>query len=121
MVNYLPAYQQLLRRGITVFEELLRLYAPDKKVENDWAAITIMQTQNQRNSLAERLIDPPTRLTAEETSSVTVSIGHYLDSHWADYQETPTANPQKHVQVVQLHTELENILAEIAPIHNALR
>ena len=121
MVNYLLTYQNLLQRGIKVFDDLLALYTPDKKADKDWATISVMQTQAQRNSLAERLADPPARLTAEETGSVTTSIGHYIDSHWADYRELPTANPQKHTRVTELHAELEAILAAIAPIHNALR
>ncbi|GAB3635501.1 hypothetical protein GCM10027422_10910 [Hymenobacter arcticus] len=121
MVEYLPAYLRLLQRALAELDELLRLYAPDQHTPDDWAARTLRQTQQLRQSLAERLAQPPAPLTAEDTSAVTVAIGHYLDGHWADYQQLPTPDPAKRAQLLGQHAALEAIVQEIAPIHNSLR
>jgi hypothetical protein len=121
MVEYLPEYLRLLQRALAALDELLALYAPDQRTEDDWAARTLRQTQQQRRSLAERLAQPPAPLTAEDTSTVTVSLGHYLDSHWADYQQLPTADPAKRAQVLAQHAALEAVIKDLAPLHNALR
>jgi hypothetical protein len=121
MVEYLPEYLRLLQRALAILDELLALYAPDQHTADDWAARTLRQTQQQRGSLAERLAQPPAPLTAEDTSTVTASLGHYLDGHWADYQQLPTADPAKRAQLLALHAALEAVLKDLAPIHNALR
>jgi hypothetical protein len=121
MVEYLPEYLHLLQRALVVLDELLRLYAADQHTAGDWAARCLLHTQQQRSSLAQRLAQPPTPLTAEDTTTVTVSLGHYLDSHWADYQQLPTADPAKRAQLLARHAVLEAILKDLAPIHNALR
>jgi len=121
MVEYLPEYQRLLQRALVVLDELLALYAPDQHTEGDWAARCLLHTQQQRSSLTERLAQPPAPLTAEDTSTVTVSLGHYLDSHWADYQQLPTADPAKRARLLALHTALEAVIKDLAPLHNALR
>lgn len=121
MVEYLPAYQRLLQRALAVLDALLALYAPDQRAEGDWAARSLLHTQQQRSSLAQRLAQPPAPLTAEDTSTVTVSLGHYLDSHWADYQQLPTPDPAKRAQLLALHAALEAVLQDLAPLHNALR
>ncbi len=121
MVDYLPEYQRQLQRALMVLDELLALYAPDQHTASDWAARCLLHTQQQRSSLAQRLTQPPAPLTAEDTSALTVSLGHYLDSHWADYQQLPVADAAKRVQLLALHARLEAILRDLAPIHNALR
>jgi hypothetical protein len=121
MVEYLPEYQRLLHRALAVLDELLALYAPDQRTEDDWAARSLLQTQQQRSGLAQRLAQPPAPLTAEDTSTITVSLGHYLDSHWADYQQLPAADPAKRARLLALHAALEAILKDLAPLHNALR
>jgi hypothetical protein len=121
MVDYLPEYLRLLQRALVILDELLRLYAADQPAEGDWAARCLLHTQQQRSSLAQRLAQPPAPLTAEDTSAVTVSLGHYLDSHWADYQQLPTADPAKRAQLLALHAALEAVIKDLAPLHNALR
>lgn len=121
MVEYLPQYLRLLHRALAVLDELLALYAPDQHTEGDWAARCLLHTQQQRHSLAQRLAQPPAPLTAEDTSTVTVSLGHYLDGHWADYQQLPTADPAKRAQLLARHAALEAVLKDLAPLHNALR
>jgi hypothetical protein len=121
MVEYLPEYQRLLQRALRTVDELLTLYSSDQYTENDWAARCLLQTQQQRSSLAERLAQLPAALTAEDTSTVIASLGHYLDSHWADYQQLPTPDPTKRARLLALHAALEAILKELAPFHNALR
>jgi len=121
MVEYLPQYLRLLQRALAVLDELLALYAPDQQAAGDWAARCLLHTQQQRSSLAQRLAQPPAPLTAEDTSPVTVSLGHYLDSHWADYQQLPTPDATKRARLLALHAALEAILQDLAPLHNALR
>jgi hypothetical protein len=120
MVEYLPQYLRLLQRALAVLDELLALYAPDQHT-TAWAARCLLHTQQQRSSLAQRLAQPPAPLTAEDTSTVTVSLGHYLDSHWADYQQLPTADPAKRAQLLTLHGALEAVIKDLAPLHDALR
>ena len=121
MVEYLPEYLRLLQRALVILDELLALYAPNQPAEGDWATRCLLHTQQQRRSLAERLAQPPAPLTAEDTSTVTVSLGHYLDGHWADYQQLPTADPAKRAQLLALHGALEAVLKDLVPMHNALR
>jgi hypothetical protein len=121
MVDYLPEYLRLLQRALAILDELLALYTPDQQAEGDWAARCVLHTQQQRSSLAQRLAQPPTSLTAADTSTVTVSLGHYLDSHWADYQQLPTADPTKRAQLLALHRALEAVMNDLALLHNALR
>lgn len=121
MVNYREEYQAFLQRGVLVFNALLALYSPDKKAENDWADVTLADTRNKRNGLAERLAVLQT-VSAAETSTLVVSLGHYLDGHWADYQPGfPVVNPQKRKQLELLHTELESIINGIGQLYNMLR
>lgn len=121
MVDYLPEYLRLLHRALALLDELLALYAPDQHIPDDWAARCLRHTQQQRTSLAERLAQPPAPLTAEDTSTVSVSLGHYLDSHWADYQYIPAADPTKRAQLLARHAALEATIQGLAPLHNALR
>lgn len=119
MVNYIEEYKGLLQKGANVYDELIQLYAPDKQAENDWADITVAETRTKRNGLLERLAKPG-EISAIYTNTLILSIGHYLDSHWADYREIPVANPEKRQQVERLHAELEAIINGVAQIHNAL-
>ena len=120
MVTYLEEYKHLLQRGVRVYDELLLLYAPDKRAENDWADITLAETKTKRDGLSERLASSR-KLSAAYTSTLIGSISHYLDSHWADYRELPVANPEKRQRVEQLHAELEAIAIATNAIDNALR
>lgn len=119
MVDYTTAYLNLVQRAADVFEALVHLYSPDVRAEKDWADISAVDAKAQRNGLLERMASQRA-LTSARTGTFVSSIGHYLDSHWADYQEFPVANPSKREQVMQLHAKLEAILEEIAPINNAL-
>lgn len=121
MVNYLEEYKRLIQQGASVYDELIQLYASDKRVENDWADMTVAETRTQRNGMLERLTGP-VKLSSVYTGTLVSSIRHYLDGHWADYQEDfPIANVQKRKRVEQLHAELEAIAKGVGPIHNALR
>lgn len=121
MVAYLEEYVHLLRRGVAVFDDLLALYAPDRQTDKDWADISLSDTRNQRRSFAERLADPPADVTAEETSPVARSVRQYVDSHWADYREFPTANADKRARLEALHAQLGAIANGIGQIYNAVR
>lgn len=121
MVDYLDIYNELLRRGVAAFDELLALYAPDKQTEKDWADISLSDTRNQRRSFMERLADPPVRLTAEETSSVALSVRQYVESHWADYHEYPIKSVEKRARIEALHAQLKAVADGIGQIYNALR
>ena len=121
MVTYLEEYKHLLQRGVRVYDELLLLYAPDKRAENDWADITLAETKTHRNGLSERLTNLPTRITPENTSPVMQSIDRFIDSHWADYRELPVANPEKREQLERLHSELEAVADGLGQIYNAVR
>ena len=120
MVTHLEEYKQLLQRGVGVYNELLLLYAPDKRAENDWADITLAETKTHRNGLSERLADYH-ELSVAHASTLIGSIRHYLDSHWADYRELPVANPEKRQRVEQLHAELKIVMNAAGAIYNALR
>lgn len=121
MVNYPEEYERLLRQGAQVLEELLHLYLPDKQAENDWADVSAADTRNKRNSLLERLAGPP-QLSAAEASTLVVSLGHYLDSHWADYQaDFPVANAAKRSRLEALHAELTAVVKGFGQLYNALR
>lgn len=121
MVDYREAYQALLRRGAQALDELLQLYTPDIRAGKDWADVSAADTRNKRNSLTERLAGP-LQPTAADASTLVVSLGHYLDSHWADYQEDfPVANPQKRARLEALHSELAAVVKGIGEIYNALR
>lgn len=121
MVNYLEDYKRLLQKGVDVYDQIIQLYTPDKRAERDWADITLMQARTKRNGFLERLATPPAKVTAENTSPLMLSIGHFIDDHWADYQELPAANPEKRTRVEQLHAELEQIANGIGQIYNAVR
>lgn len=71
-----------------------------------------------RMGLADRLAKP--KLTLEHTSIVTGLIDRYMDSHWADYLEIPTANPAKRAQVLELHEDLTAVMNEVGSISNVL-
>ncbi|MFD2721271.1 hypothetical protein ACFST9_21325 [Hymenobacter monticola] len=121
MVNYRAAYQALLQRGAQALDELLQLYTPDIRAAKDWADVSTADTRNKRNSLMERLA-APLQVTADDTSTLVMSLGHYLDSHWADYQEDfPVANPQKRARLEVLHAQLAEVTQGIGEIYNALR
>ena len=121
MVEYLKKYEALLQQGAQTLDSLMQLYIPDIKHEKDWADISAADTRNKRNSLMERLM-PPIKVTTAQTSTLVVSLGHYLDSHWADYQENfPVADAQKRKQLELLHIELTNVVNGIGAIYNELR
>lgn len=119
MVDYTESYLSLVRRAADVFEALMNLYLPDAHAERDWANISMVDAKAQRNGLLERLASQR-ELTSARTGTLVYTIGHYLDSHYADYQEFPVPNALKREQLLHLHAELEAIIKEIAPINNAL-
>ena len=119
MVSYLEDYEELLQRGVVLFDKLLALYTLDRQAEKDWADVTIAETTIKRNGMLERLTNP--KLSAAHTSTLVGSIRTYLDKHWADYQEFPVANLEKRMNVEALHAELEAIMDAAGDINNALR
>ena len=130
MVDYTNDYTLLLQRGASVYDDLMRLYAPDKKVADDWFGLSETETKTYRNGLLERLAKPRT-VTAEDASTFVVSTGHYLDSHWADYttypvaspdnKEYPATDPEKRQRLLQLHGELKAVIDGVGNIYKALR
>ncbi|MGI4733907.1 MAG: hypothetical protein ACRYG7_01885 [Janthinobacterium lividum] len=116
MVDILATYCSILRRGIEICDEISALYQPDWAI--DWASRTLMQTAAMRIAFADRLNDP--ELMAEQTSSVTKIIDHYLDNHWADYDRFIKPDPTKHQQVLQLHSALKTLMDEVVELTNAL-
>lgn len=119
MVDYLEEYKSLLQRGVSAYSDLIQLYAPDKQKENDWADITASETTTERNGMLERLANP--KLSPLYSSTLVSSIRHYLDSHWADYQEYPIADAKKRERVEHPHAELESIMDAAGSLNNALR
>lgn len=115
----LEQYTGLLKKAVTVFDEVISLYAPDRHDKKDWAYISALDSTTYRNALAERLADPSA--SVDDATVLTVSLRHYLNSHWADYQELPVANPEKRNQLEQLHAELESIINGLAQISAGLR
>lgn len=130
MVDRRREYTQLVAHAVEVYDNLMRLYALDKKVTDDWFAISETETKTYRNGLLERLAKPRA-VTAEDASTFVVSTGHYLDSHWADYTTYPTASPdnkeypatdpEKRQRLLQLHGELKAVIDGVGNIYNALR
>jgi hypothetical protein len=116
MVDSLSMYLTLLQRGVALCDTLARVYEPD--IAQDWANRTLMQISGMRMGLADRLAKP--KLTLEHTTIVIGLIGRYIDSHWADYMELPTANPAKRAQVLALHEDLAAVMNEVGPISNDL-
>lgn len=121
MVALLNQYTSLLQQGIDVFDKLMVLYTPDKQADKDWADICLSDTRNQLRSFAERLTDLQLQITAEETSSVALSVRQYLDAHWADYREFPIASEIKRAQLEVLHAKLKTIASSIGHIYNLVR
>jgi hypothetical protein len=117
MVDSLPTYLALLERGVTLCDTLARVYEPD--IAQDWANRTLMQIGSLRMGLAGRLANP--KLTTEHTLAVIGLIDRYIDSHWADYLELPTANPAKRAQVLEIHEALTAVMNGVGPIYNTLR
>lgn len=121
MVALVKEYIMLLEQGVAITDQLLALYNPDQHVPRDWADISLSDTRNQRRSFAERLADPPVELTAEETSSLALSIRQYMDAHWADYQEYPIADATKRLQLEEFHKELKAVADAIGQLYNLVR
>jgi hypothetical protein len=115
----LATYQSVLHRAIDVFTSIIEIYQPDIHSPCDWADITVSEATSQRNGLRERLAI--LKLSTIYTVSLVSTLGHYLDTHWADYERVLTPNPAKRQQVEQLHATLENLIKEIAPLSNALK
>ena len=130
MVDTIETYKELLQQGARVYDELIHLYEPSKQAENDWAAIAVSETRTQRNGLLERSASPE-EVSTLYTNALILSIGHYLDSHWADFttypvagpdgKEYPATDPAKRQRLLQLHAELEGIVEGVARINIALR
>jgi hypothetical protein len=119
LADGLATYQDVLRRASDVFTAIIALYQPDSRTPGDWADITVSEATTQRNGLHERLAIP--KLSAIYTVSLVGTLGHYLDTHWGDYERVLTPDPVKRQQVEHFHTTLEGLIKEIAPISNALK
>jgi len=76
-----------------------------------WAASASAEAQNYHASLAERLLAP--HVSAEQVSPLLVAIGHFCDSHWADYRDWPAPDPAK-------QAEVQRILGELAAVNQGL-
>ncbi|RZK96568.1 MAG: hypothetical protein EOO62_29200 [Hymenobacter sp.] len=114
----LAIYQSVVRRAIDVFTAIIALYEPDIHSERDWADITVSEATGQRRELQLRLL--ATELRGGDTVTLVGTIGHYTDTHWADYERI-MPNLIKRQQVLQLHATLESLIKEIAPLSNALK
>ncbi|MBX0289478.1 hypothetical protein K3G63_03465 [Hymenobacter sp. HSC-4F20] len=115
MVNATEKYKALLQEATQLFDALLALYLPDKGAEQDFAARTVLDIQSKRTAMLERLARAEPVSTAMTATLIQV-IGHYLDGHWDDYREIPTANPAKFARREQLHADLEALVNRVAQL-----
>ena len=130
MVNHIETYQSILRQGVQVYEELVKLYEVGEGADAVWTDRAVTETKTKRNGLMERLTNP-SKLSTNYTNTLILSIGQYLDGHWADFttypiadsktNEYPATDQEKRQRLVQLHTELEDIIKEVAQLDLALR
>ena len=130
MVNYLEQYKRLLMRAVAAFDGLIALYTPDAQGGNVYATGCAKEAANKRQATLEDIELPRRAISRTDTSPFSVSMLHYLDSHWADYALYPPGNatgvgypnynPQKHEQVKQLHAELQSVMSAVGDIDNAL-
>jgi hypothetical protein len=118
-LDYLVIYQSVLYRAIDVFTAIIALYKPDIHAPRDWADITVSEATTQQRELGLRL--HRTEVEAGSTMTLVSTLGHYLDTHWADYERVLTPNPVKRQQVEQLHATLEGLMKEIASLNNTLK
>jgi hypothetical protein len=115
MVTATETYKALLREAKLLFDDLLALYLPDKRTEQDFATRTATDIEIKRSGIVERLASTePVSTTL--TATLIQSIGHYLDGHWDDYREIPTADPEKYTRRTQLHAALEAVVEKIAQL-----
>jgi hypothetical protein len=117
LTDGLAIYQHVLRRASDVFTAIIALYRPDIRAPRDWPDITVSEATTQLNGLQERLLT--TTFKAVSTMTLVSTIGHYLDTHWADYERI-MPDHAKRQQVEQLHATLEALMKEIEPINLAL-
>lgn len=130
MVNYLEQYKQLLLRAVAAFDGLNALYTPDAQAGNAYADTCAKEAVNKRQATLEDIALPRQALSRTDTSPFSVSMLHYLDSHWADYALYPPGNmegagypaydPEKQQQVERLHAELRAVMSAVGDIDNAL-
>ncbi|MCB2409386.1 hypothetical protein [Hymenobacter lucidus] len=114
---YSHSYQLLLRKAGDLYEALLALYKPDIQTEHDFAARTVLATEAQRTGVAWHLART-NELSPASTALLIQSMGRYLDSHWDDYREIPTADPEKFVRREHLHAALEGVISKISELQN---
>ena len=115
----LAIYQHVLHQGIDVFTAIIDLYQKDIKLPRDWADITVSEATTQRNGLQERLAT--TRLREADTLTLRGTLGHYVDTHWADYERVLIPDPVNRQQVERFHATLEALIEELSPVTMALR
>lgn len=130
MVNYLALYKELLLRAVAAFDNLIALYTPDAQAGNSYAASCAKEVANKRQATLEDIALPRRAISRTDTSPFSVSMLHYLESHWADYAlyppgnaegtGYPTYNSEKHEQVEYLHAELQAVMSAVGDIDNAL-
>ena len=120
MVEFSNQYAPVLERGIQAYDEIIKLYTPEKHSENDYAAHVISEAMNGKNSLLERLANKM-YLERTFTSNYFLSIMHFLDSHWDDYREYPIPDSKKFKRREEIHKELNEVMNEIIRIHNKLK
>lgn len=118
MVDYTEKYKSILQKGVSVFDELIQVYAPDKRTTKNWADITVSEATAQRNSLLERFANP--KLTSAYTSAPVSSLGHFLDAHWGDYlPDSPKPDASKRSVMENLRADLELVMNDIIAVHNS--
>lgn len=130
MVNYLEQYKHLLMRAVAAFDGLIALYASDAQLGNAYATGCVQEAANKRQATLEDIALPRRTINRTDTSPFSVSMLHYLDSHWADYALYPPGNatgigypnynPEKHKQVEHLHAEIQALMSAVGDIDNAL-
>jgi hypothetical protein len=96
-LDCLAIYQSVLHRAIDVFKAIIVLYEPDIYAPRDWADITVSEATSQQRELGLRLLR--TKVEAGSTMTLVSTLGHYLDTHWVDYERVLMPNPVKRQQV----------------------
>ena len=115
----LAIYQDVICRASDVFTAIIALYQPDIHAPRDWADITVTEATGQRRELQLRLLN--TTIREGNVLTLTGTLSHYTDTHWADYEQVLTPDPVKRAQVVQFHATLEALIKELSPVAMALR
>lgn len=118
MVDHTPEYAPILRRAISAYEGLMKLYAQDNS-NSPYFQHCLAEAGAHRDGLAERLANP-IYLADAFKDNFFISIDHFLDSHRGEYQpDMPNPNPAKAVIAGQYLLELRGVIEEMIRLQNA--